>query len=108
MLHLRHNDRVKKRCATSSRFCIPSLFLFLSLTTGTGKGGYPERDPSPRRKRAPSPPTDQRFEGWPLGGVQQPPQSARAPRPLLVRGSRAGPSEGFNSRLRPLGLRAHY
>jgi hypothetical protein len=28
--------------------------------------------------------------------------------PLLVRGSKAGPSEGFNGRLRPLGLRAHY
>jgi hypothetical protein len=70
--------------------------------------GYSEKDPSPRRKRALSPPTDQRFEGWPLGRVQQPPQSTRAPRPLLVRGSKAGPSEGFDSRLRPLGLRAHY
>jgi hypothetical protein len=70
--------------------------------------GYSERDPSPRRKRAPSPPTDQRFEGWPLGRVRQPSQSTRAPRPLLVRGSKAGPSEGFDSRLRPLGLRAHY
>jgi hypothetical protein len=27
---------------------------------------------------------------------------------LLIRGSKAGPSEGFNSRLRALGLRAHY
>jgi hypothetical protein len=53
--------------------------------------GYSERDPSPRRKRAPSPTTDQRFKGWPLGRVQQPPQSTRAPRPLLVRGSKAGP-----------------
>jgi hypothetical protein len=68
--------------------------------------GYSKRDPSPRRKRAPSPPTDQRFEGWPLGRVRQPPQSTRAPRPLLVRGSKAGPSEGFDRRLRPLGLRA--
>jgi hypothetical protein len=94
--------------------------------------GYSERDPSPRRKRAPSPPTDQRFdgwplgrvrqppqstwalspptdqrfEGWPLGRVRQPPQSTRAPRPPLVRGSKAGPSEGFDSRLRALGLRA--
>jgi hypothetical protein len=41
-----------------------------------------KRDPSPRRKRALS--------------------------PLLIRGSKAGPSEGFNSRLRALGLRAHY
>jgi hypothetical protein len=39
-------------------------------------------DPSPRRKRASS--------------------------PLLIRGSKAGPSEGFNIRLRALGLRAHY
>jgi hypothetical protein len=28
--------------------------------------------------------------------------------PLLIRGSKAGPSEGFNSRLRALGLQAHY
>jgi hypothetical protein len=35
--------------------------------------------------------TDQRFEGWPLGRVRQPPQSTRAPRPLLIRGSKAGP-----------------
>jgi hypothetical protein len=47
-------------------------------------------------------------EGWPLGRVRQPPQSTRASCPLLVRGSKAGPSEGFDSRLRPLGLRAHY
>jgi hypothetical protein len=90
------------------RFRILFLFLFLSLTTGTGKGGYPERDPSPRRKQAPSLPTNQRFKGWPLGGVQQPPQSAWDPRPLLVKGSKVAPPEGFNGRLRPLGLRAHY
>jgi hypothetical protein len=40
-----------------------------------------------------------------LGRVQQPPQSTRAPRPLLVRGSKAGPSEGFNGHLRPLLIR---
>jgi hypothetical protein len=55
-----------------------------------------------------TPTTDQGFEGWPLGRVRQPPQSTRAPRPLLVRGSKAGPSEGFNRCLRPLGLRTHY
>jgi hypothetical protein len=70
--------------------------------------GYSERDPSLRRKRAPSPPTDQRFEGWPLRRVRQPPQSTQAPRLLLIRGSKAGPLEGFDSRLRALGLRAHY
>jgi hypothetical protein len=104
-LCLRHNDRVKKvRHVVSISYPFP---LSLSYNRDRERG-YPERDPSPRRKRAPSPPTDHRFEGWPLGGVQQPPQSARAPRPLLVRGSKAGPPEGFNGRLRPLGLRAHY
>jgi hypothetical protein len=45
----------------------------------------------------PSPPTDQGFEGWPLGRVRQSPQSTRALRPLLIRGSQAGPSKGFDS-----------
>jgi hypothetical protein len=106
-LHLRHDDRVKKgapRRSISYPFPLP---LSLSCYRDRERG-YSERDPSPRRKRAPSPPTDQRFEGWPLGRVRQPLQSTRAPRPLLVRGSKAGPSEGFDSRLRPLGLRAHY
>jgi hypothetical protein len=106
-LHLRHNDRVKKgapRHSISYSFPLP-----LPLSSHRNRErGYSERDPSLRRKRAPSPPTDQRFEGWPLGRVQQPPQSTRASRPLVVRGSKAGPSEGFNGRLRPLGLRAHY
>jgi hypothetical protein len=98
-LHLRHNVCVKKgvpRHSISYPFPLP---LSLSYNRDRERG-YPERDPSPRRKRAPSPPTDQRFKGWPLGGVQQPPQSTRAPRPLLVRGSKVGPSEGFNGRLR--------
>jgi hypothetical protein len=106
-LHLHHDGRVKKgvpRHSISYPFPLP---LSLSCYRDRERG-YSERDPSPRRKRAPSPPTDQRFEGWSLGRVQQPPQSTRAPRPLLVRGSKAGPSEGFNGRLRPLGLRAHY
>jgi hypothetical protein len=106
-LHLRHNDRVKKcvpRHSISYYFPLP---LSLSCLRDWERG-YSKKDPSPRRKRAPSPPTDQRFEGWPLGRVQQPPQSTRAPRPLLVRGSKAGPSEGFNGHLRPLGLRAYY
>jgi hypothetical protein len=106
-LPLRHNDRVKKGVPRRSILYPFPLPLSLSCYRDRERG-YSERDPSPRRKRAPSPPTDQRFEGWPLGRVQQSPQSTRAPRPLLVRGSKAGPSEGFDSRLRPLGLRAHY
>jgi hypothetical protein len=97
-LHLRHNDRVKKgapRRSISYPFPLP---LSLSCYRDWERG-YSERDPSPQRKRAPNPPTNQRFEGWPLGRVRQPPQSTRAPRPLLVRGSKAGPSEGFDSRL---------
>jgi hypothetical protein len=133
MFHLRHDDRVKKgapRRLNSYPFPSP---LPLSCYRDRERG-YSGRDPSPRRKRAPSPftdqgfegwtlrrvsraasehsssapTTDQRFEGWPLGRVRQLPQSTLAPRPLLIRGSKAGPSKGFDSRLRPLGLRAHY
>jgi hypothetical protein len=80
-LHLRHNDHVKKgvpRRSISYPFPLP-----LSLSCYRDQERiYSERDPSPQRKRAPS--------------------------PLLIRGSKASPSEGFNSRLRALGLRAHY
>jgi hypothetical protein len=102
-LHLCHDDRVKKgapRPSISYHFPLP---LSLSCYRDRERG-YSERDPSPRRKQAPSPPTDQRFKGWPLGRVRQPPQATRASRPLLIRGSKAGPSEGFDSRLRALGL----
>src|SRR5688500_1427784 len=57
-------------------------FLFLSLATGTGKGEPPK------------------------GILLREGSGPRAP--LLVRGSQAGPSEGFNSRLSALGRRAHY
>jgi hypothetical protein len=133
-LHLRHNDRVKK--GVPRRLISYPLPLSLSCYRDRERG-YSKRDPSPRRKRAPSPPTDQgfvgwppkgstaasehsgptpttdhgfvgwppkgstaaskhsgstpttgqRFEGWPLEGVRQPPQTTRAPRPLLIRGS---------------------
>jgi hypothetical protein len=64
------------------RFCIHFHFLFLSLATGTGIGDTPK------------------------GILLREGSGPRAP--LLIRGSKAGPSEGFNSRLRALGLRAHY
>jgi hypothetical protein len=105
--HLRHDDRVKK--GAPHRLNLYPFLLPLSLSCYRDRErGYFERDPSPRGKRAPSPPTDQGFEGWPLGRVQQPPQSTRASGSLLIRGSKDGPSEGFDSRLRALGLRAHY
>ena len=37
--------------------------------------------------------------------VRQPPQSTRAPSPLLIRGSKAGPSKGFDSRPRTCRVR---
>jgi hypothetical protein len=119
MFHLRHNDRVKN--GAPHRLNLYPFPLPLSLSCYRDwERGYYERDPSPRRKRAPSPPTDQGFEGWPLGRVstaapehsgfrpitdqgfkgwplgrvRQPPQSTRAPRPLLIRGSKAGPLKG--------------
>jgi hypothetical protein len=67
--HLRHDDRAKKgapRRSISYPFPLP---LSLSCYRDRERG-YSERDPFPRTKRAPSPPTDQRFEGWPLGRVQ--------------------------------------
>jgi hypothetical protein len=64
------------------RFRILFLFLFLSLTTGTEKGDTP------------------------TGILLHEGNGPRAP--LLIRGSKVSPSEGFNGRLRPLRLRAHY
>jgi hypothetical protein len=55
------------------------------------------KDPSQRRKRVPSPPTDQGFEGCTLRGSATA-QSTRAPSPLLIRGSKAGPLKEFDSR----------
>jgi hypothetical protein len=122
--HLRHDDRVKKGAPCRLNSYPFPLPLSLSCYRDRERG-YFERDPSPQRKRAPSPLlirvrrlaprkgstaalehsgfkpiTDQGFEGWPLGRVRQSPQSTRAPRPLLIRGSKAGPSEGFDSRPR--------
>jgi hypothetical protein len=68
-LHLLHNDRVKKGAPRHSILYPFPLPLSLSCYRDRERG-YSERDPSPRRKRAWSPPTDQRFEGWPLGRVQ--------------------------------------
>jgi hypothetical protein len=82
--------------------------LSLSLATGTEKGGCPERDPSPRRNRAPSPPLLIR------GSKAGPPKGSTAasdrvgPTPTTGQGFEGQPPEGFHGRLRLLGLRAHY
>jgi hypothetical protein len=60
--HLRHNDNVKK--GAPHRLNSYPFHSPLSLSCYRDRErGYSERDPSPRRKRAPSPPTDQGFEG---------------------------------------------
>jgi hypothetical protein len=64
------------------RFRILFHFLFLSLAIGTEKGDTPK------------------------GILLREGSGPRAP--LLIRGSKAGTSEGFNSHLKALGLRAHY
>jgi hypothetical protein len=71
-----------KKVCRIVQFCILFLFPFLSLATGTGKGDT-------------------------LKGILL--REGSGPRALLlIRGSKAGPSEGFDSRLRALGLHAHY
>jgi hypothetical protein len=71
--------------------------LSLSLATGTGKGDISKKDPSQRRKR-----DLLLIRGLKVApcGVRQPPQSTRTLSPLLIRGSKAGPSKGFDSRPR--------
>jgi hypothetical protein len=64
------------------QFRILFLFPFLSLATGIGKGDTPK-------------------------GILL--CEGSGPRALLlIRGSKPDPSEGFDSRLRALGLHAHY
>jgi hypothetical protein len=81
-LRLRHNDHVKKgtpRHSISYPFPFSSFSL---LQQGPGKGDTSKRIllREGNRRRA----------------------------SLLIRGSKASPSEGFNGRLRALGFRAHY
>jgi hypothetical protein len=80
-LRLRHNDRVKKGVPRHS--ILYPFPLPLSLSYNRDR----ERD-------------------TPKGILLHEGNGPRAP--LLIRGSKAGPSEGFNSRLRALGLYAHY
>jgi hypothetical protein len=81
-LRLRHNDRVKKRYATLFNFVFFSFSSFSLLRQGPGKGDTPKRILLR--------------------------EGTRLRASLLIRGSKAGPSEGFNSRLRARGLHTHY
>jgi hypothetical protein len=75
------------------------LSLPFSFYTGDGKGisvwiSFLVKETSSK------PLTDKGLEGWPLNEDQQPPQSTRAPSPLLIRGSKVSPSVVFNNRPR--------
>jgi hypothetical protein len=81
-LRLRHNDRVKKGTPLRSNSASFSFSSFSLLQQGPGKGDTLKRI--------------------------LPREGTRLRASLLIRGSKAGPSEGFNSRLRARGLHTHY
>jgi hypothetical protein len=110
MLHLRHNDRVKKGTPRHSISYPFPLSLSYNRDRERGiprKGSFSAKETGPEppycsevQRLAPrrgstaaseclgsAPTTGQRFEGRPLGRVQRPPQTTWAPRPLLIRGS---------------------
>jgi hypothetical protein len=80
--HLRHDDRVKKGAPHYLNSYPFSSYPFSLLLTGTGKGDI-------------------------LKGILL--SEGNGPRALLlIRGLKAGPSEGFDSRPGALALQAHY
>jgi hypothetical protein len=81
-LRLRHNDRVKRGMPRHSILHPFPFSSFSLLQQGPGKGDTPKRILL--------------HEGNMLRAS------------LLIRGSKASPSEGFNSRLRARGLHTHY
>jgi hypothetical protein len=105
--HLCHNDRVKKGAPRRSILHPFPLPLSLSCYRDQERG-YSERDPSPRRKQAPSPLLIKGSKAGPSEGFECRLRALGLRAHLLIRGSKAGPSEGFDSLLRALGLRAHH
>jgi hypothetical protein len=105
-LHLRHDDRVKKgvpRRSISYPFPLPlSLSCYRDREGDTPKGILLREQSGPR-----APLLIRGSKAGPRKGSTAASEHSGSA-PLLVRGSKAGPSEGFDSRLRPLGLRAHY
>jgi hypothetical protein len=68
MLRLRHNDRVKKGTPHHSISCPFPFPLSLSYNRDRERG-IPRKGPFSVKETGSEPPTDQRFEDWPLGGV---------------------------------------
>jgi hypothetical protein len=90
------------------KFRILFLFPFLSLTTRTGKGDTPKGillcEGSGPRALL----LIRGLKASPSEGFDSRLIALGLCALLLIRGSKAGPSEGFDSRLRALGLHAHY
>jgi hypothetical protein len=95
---LRHDDRVKKGAPPYLNSC-PFYFPLSLLPQGPRKGVFRKRI-LPSEGNGPRALLLMRGSKVAPSGVRQLPQSTRAPCPLLIRGSKAGPSEGFDSRLR--------
>jgi hypothetical protein len=100
---LRHDNCLKK----GAPHCLnlyPFPSLSLSLDTGIRKRGYFERILLSKRN---GPRALLLIRGSKVApcGVRRPPQSTRAPSPILIRGSKAGPSKGFDSRPRACKVR---
>jgi hypothetical protein len=90
------------------RFRILFLFLFLSLATGTGKGDIPKGILLHEGSGPRAPLLIRGLKAGPSEGFDSRLIALGLRALLLIRGSKAGPSEGFDSRLRALGLRAHH
>jgi hypothetical protein len=92
----------------SFKFISLFLFPFLSLATGTGKGDTPKgillREGSGPRALL----LIRGSKAGPSEGFDSRLRALGLRAFLLIRGSKAGPSEGFDSRLRAVGLRAHH
>jgi hypothetical protein len=84
------------------------LLLFLSLATGTEKGDTPK---GILLRKGSGPRAPLLIRGSKAGPSEGYDSRLRAPglrALLLIRGSKAGPSEGFDNHLRALRLRAHH
>jgi hypothetical protein len=90
------------------QFRILFLFPFLSLATGTGKGDTPKGILLREGSRPRALLLIRGSKAGPSEGFDSRLKALGLRALLLIRGSKAGPSEGFDSRLRALGLRSHY
>jgi hypothetical protein len=93
--HLRHGDCVKKGAPPYLNSYPSPPPLSLSLATGTRKGAVVERILLGEGSEPRALLLIRGSKAGPSEGFRQSPQSTRAPSPLLIRGSKAGPSEGF-------------